>query len=411
MQHSRNQFIYLQERGSGGVMAQAASMLASPSIATKKTFYKPELDALRFLAFMMVFLGHTPSIQGIPGAWIAQRAGGYGVCIFFILSAYLIAELLIRESENTGTVHIRAFFVRRVLRIWPLYFLVLFLGFTLGEVVKSEHIPIAALPYMLLLAGNFWVAKAGWQLGMLVPMWSLSVEEQFYLVVPTLIRIGGRRALLVMSLISIVSAYGALVCFGLHGTDANTKVWASSLVQFQFFGAGTLLALSLHGRVWTAGWSTRCALLLVGLIGLCVAEGGLKLRIVGTLSVGHLTVGYATVLLSCLAIFFSILNLPVKLPDPLVYLGRISFGLYVYHIFLLKVVFKGGVSAKLSTFAMGHIIFMSVLCLLGTIAIAALSFRCFEKPILRYKERFAYVRSGASSKAMDGNATFPMQGS
>jgi peptidoglycan/LPS O-acetylase OafA/YrhL len=378
----------------GDLMAQHGLAVEAPSGAKKSSFYRPELDALRFLAFMMVFLRHCPVFGSFPGAATLRRAGGYGVCIFFMLSAYLIGALLIREKEKTGTVHIRAFFTRRILRIWPLYFLVLALGFSLGEVIKGEHIPIAALPYMLLLGGNFWVAKAGWQLGLLVPMWSLSIEEQFYLLVPSLMRLGGRAMLMVMSIVCIVGAYLALAWYGLHGAG-NVQVWVSSLVQFQFFGAGTLLALALHSRVWKAGLPARYALFVGGLTGLFVVEGLWKLQDVHPSSVGHLVVGYAAVLLCCLGLFLSVLNLPIKLPSALIYLGRISFGLYVYHVFVLTIVFKGGVSERLSGFTATHELLMAGVCLLLTIGVASLSFRYFEQPILRFKDRFSYVRSGA----------------
>lgn len=373
-------------------MAHSHIATEAPSIATGKVFYRPELDALRFLAFMMVFLHHVPPFRHLPGSWIVRRAGGYGVCIFFMLSAYLIGELLIRESEKTGTVHVRAFFTRRVLRIWPLYFLALALGFSLGEIVAVDHIPIAALPYMLLLGGNFWVARVGWQLGALVPMWSLSVEEQFYILVPALMRFGGRKALMVMSLVCISAAYAALVWFGLHGTDAESTVWVSSLVQFQFFGAGTILALSLHGKVWRARLRTRIAMLVGGLTGLCFVEQCFRLRTVGPVPIKHLVPGYASVLLCCLSIFLAFLDLPFKPPRAITSLGRISFGLYVYHYFVLQIIFQGG--AKLSAVALAHEPLMLLLCLILTIGLAKISFRYFEKPLLRYKERFSYVRSG-----------------
>ena len=98
--------------------------------------YFPELDGLRFIAFVMVFLFHG----GLPEAFVRQiigrtaaRAlrenGGYGVQLFFILSGYLITTLLLREEARYGRVALCAFWVRRILRIWPLYYLVILIGF------------------------------------------------------------------------------------------------------------------------------------------------------------------------------------------------------------------------------------------------------------------------------------------
>ena len=86
-------------------------------------FYRPGLDALRFFAFLVVFIHHTPSLNRNAVWHVAKEPFAFGMQMFFLLSAYLITELLLREKENTGVVHFKAFYIRRILRIWPLYFL------------------------------------------------------------------------------------------------------------------------------------------------------------------------------------------------------------------------------------------------------------------------------------------------
>src|ERR1700748_1439510 len=89
--------------------------------------YRPELDVLRFVAFLLVFFFHvTPAATGhhslVGQVLLSLRdCGAFGVCIFFVLSSFLITELLIREKDATGSVHFKAFYLRRILRIWPLY--------------------------------------------------------------------------------------------------------------------------------------------------------------------------------------------------------------------------------------------------------------------------------------------------
>ena len=113
-------------------------------------FYRPELDALRFVAFLCVFACHalpypeslhSASIQG--PAWrlieTVREAGNFGVSLFFLLSAYLITELMRREKLATSDVHLKAFYIRRVLRIWPLYFLMLLLCGILGPFISIFH--------------------------------------------------------------------------------------------------------------------------------------------------------------------------------------------------------------------------------------------------------------------------------
>jgi peptidoglycan/LPS O-acetylase OafA/YrhL len=120
---------------------EPASVRAVESDATtppRRRFYQPELDCLRFFAFFAVFIFHTLphetdyySTRHIPFAALiasVSRAGSFGVDLFFLLSAYLISQLLLGEKETFGHVSLKAFYLRRILRIWPLYFLAIFIG-------------------------------------------------------------------------------------------------------------------------------------------------------------------------------------------------------------------------------------------------------------------------------------------
>ena len=108
-------------------MEQQPLVLEAVVLDTKEVershFYRPELDLLRFTAFFMVFLGH--GLGRFPTLISLKNAGAFGLQVFFFLSSFLISELLLQEDERTSTVHLGAFFTRRVLRIWPLYFFAL----------------------------------------------------------------------------------------------------------------------------------------------------------------------------------------------------------------------------------------------------------------------------------------------
>ena len=124
-----------------------ADVLPDPSPLppdSSERIYFPELDGLRFIAFMMVYLFHGGVPQGIVARLIGSRAaaslrenGGFGVQLFFILSGYLIATLLLREEARFGRIDLRAFWIRRILRIWPLYYLVLVIGFGLIPLLRG----------------------------------------------------------------------------------------------------------------------------------------------------------------------------------------------------------------------------------------------------------------------------------
>ena len=99
----------------------------------RRNFYRPELDLLRFVAFLLVFLSHGLWADLSPVTLAISKAGVSGLALFFLLSSYLITELLLREHASTGTVHLKAFYLRRVLRIWPLYLLALLMATVLAR--------------------------------------------------------------------------------------------------------------------------------------------------------------------------------------------------------------------------------------------------------------------------------------
>ena len=132
---------------------------------TAARVYYPELDTLRFFAFLMVFVHHTLPQDDALYARLPRvvahllvafsLAGGLGVALFFCLSAFLISDLLRREAQQTGTVAIGRFYLRRTLRIWPLYFAFLLLAQLV--LPRFTHLPTLgryAVPYFL-FAGNW----------------------------------------------------------------------------------------------------------------------------------------------------------------------------------------------------------------------------------------------------------------
>lgn len=129
-------------------------------------FYRPELDVLRFLAFSMVFIDHSLPYDGVftDGRLLGsiRYAGGFGVCVFFMLSSFLITDLLEREHAVTHTIQLRAFYVRRILRIWPLYFSFLFFDFSSSKFGTPTTSPLGSCSpsfYLLETGGSAGLAS------------------------------------------------------------------------------------------------------------------------------------------------------------------------------------------------------------------------------------------------------------
>ena len=369
-------------------------------------YYRPELDALRFFAFLCVFCFHRMDYVPLDGArspWFFDfsTAGAFGVPVFFLLSAFLITELLVRERETAGRVHVKAFYVRRILRIWPLYFAAFFglaaLNHVLPGVGPANHSSWLAFSFF---AGNWYILKHGWIAGPVDPLWSISVEEQFYIFIPLVVAFGGRRSVRVACYALLAVAYLAILRYALHPTTGDNGEWTDSLVHFQFFCAGTLLALGLHGRLPRLHMLARVAGFVLGFVCwfVCLRLGVRSWE--PHASVGGSIAGWMLMLLGTLLFFVSTLGTPARyVPAGLAYLGRISYGLYIFHSLALYFVFeRGGVwlTRVVKTLHLPEGLrasFGTAVVLAATFAIAHLSYQHFERPFLRLKERFTFVRA------------------
>jgi peptidoglycan/LPS O-acetylase OafA/YrhL len=368
------------------------SALEEHRAAKSARYYRPELDMLRLLAVALVFQYHLLPIrdgisllQKIAFAW--HKSGACGVCLFFMLSAFLISELLLREIETTGTVHIRSFYVRRVLRIWPL-----FLFFLLIVVISSYFDPGIAVPHSALLAflfmgGNWYWIFHGPPPGFMTHLWSISLEEQFYLMWPTLVKFTSRRGILILSVLFGCGAFIALPVLCAMKSHGVPGVWANSFVQFQFFAAGGLLALWLHHRTISVPKYARPLLFIAGISALTEASYGFHIMSnTVSLHVGRIIPAYLCVNTGRLLLFFSFYGMSVpRWCKGFVYLGKISYGLYVFHPLAGYLI-----SRLLPRFHPAVVLY-----LLLTIAMAMLSYHFLESPFLRLKNRFTYVRSRA----------------
>lgn len=370
-----------------------------------KRFYRPELDSLRFFAFLAVFLfhvtprdpasySHYPLVPRPVVPWLCgiAGAGAFGVDLFFALSAYLITGLLLREKEVRGHIDVRAFYARRILRIWPLYFLFIAVAAAVPIWDHTQKLPLPYVAGYLLLAGNWIYAFKGLPASVAIPLWSISIEEQFYLFWPPILRRITRRKLVYAVIALLLLANLARIALVMaHASGAAIEY--NTFARIDPIALGILLACLFKDRSPRFSPALRFALAFAAVSTLAVIGTYAHLNaprsvapVVGTL-VGRPLVAVAAGTL--LAAFIGAAG-PARILTSrgLVYLGKISYGLYVYHM-------AGVLIAEhiLRTNSAGGHRGAALLGFLLTIAFSAISYRWFESPFLRLKDRFAVIRS------------------
>lgn len=377
----------------------------STSASAAASYYRPELDVVRWIAFLLVFLDHAllnnqtlfhnehSLLHPFASTFVyLHNVGGYGLGLFFVLSAFLICELLLREKQVSGQVGMKNFYLRRVLRIWPLYYLGVALGYA-GAITTGHLRDLPMLHWMLFFGAAFFnsthVTNSGNPAG---PLWSVSVEEQFYLLAPCVLKFFQRRGIFLFCVAAIISANLAIVFM-------PWNPWFNPLVQFEFFAAGILLSLALHTRL--PQWSGKMRLLLIAgalLSWTLAAEGPLTfLHNAPKPSQSIFTVA-AECLGAVLLLAAFLGQTSVRMPRWATYLGRISYGLYVFHLWGLSIasrlpLLRVPADALTSRSQEARLLLQWIVAMALTTLFAALSYRFVETPFLRLKKRLSVVLS------------------
>jgi peptidoglycan/LPS O-acetylase OafA/YrhL len=373
----------------------------APARLNGRRFYHPELDILRFFAFFLVFLHHAlphdPSFwtrYGVPSG-IAQvvagigSLGAFGVDVFFALSAYLITELLLREKTLIGDLDLKSFYLRRMLRIWPLYFFFLALAGVLTVVLPGQKIGWQAALAFLFLGGNWWIVLRGFPSSVIFPLWSVSIEEQFYLFWPPLVRRLRTTDMAALAVTMLAVAWSARLYLGTHGAT-ETQVWCNTLARLDPIAAGILVAVLLRGEAPELSAQKRVAIIGFGVVCLAMAGNFWSIK-ADPLTTPRILAGYPVVALGAAAMLIGVLSsAKVLSKSVLVYLGKISYGLYVYHVLGLMV---SDYAVSHADAALSRYLLRDAIALTLTVTFAATSFRWLETPFLGVKQRFTHVLS------------------
>jgi peptidoglycan/LPS O-acetylase OafA/YrhL len=358
----------------------------------------PPLDGIRALAVLFVLFHNFALIETnatLPAKlWTSFVGVGWiGVQLFFVLSGYLITGILLDERESPR--HLRNFYVRRALRIFPLYYA--FLAVRLLVLPRLHLTTALDAPHtagFLFYVSN-WTDLTIGHIDNMGHLWSLAVEEQFYLVWPWLALLP-RRTFGWACLALILGAFVARLAF-LHAGLPGTWLYVSTITRADALAMGALVALAVRdatGRAWLA--RALRPLAAVGTLALLVV-------VVRTHGLSRLNVHVQTYAYTALALLFALLLADVTLVPGRAYarvlsnralrrIGTYSYGMYVLHIpFKAAVVTLAGarLTAAASKHAVATDVAFGVTMTVLTFGLAALSYVVLERPFLALKDRWA----------------------
>jgi peptidoglycan/LPS O-acetylase OafA/YrhL len=318
----------------------------------------PQLDGLRAIAVLMVVWSHT----------VRDGLGGYGVKTFFVLSGFLITGILLRQREQPLGVALRRFYLRRALRIFPVYYFLL-LVLALADVPGVRR----DIGWHLLYLSNWLMAARGTWATAVGHLWSLSVEEQFYLVWPLLVLATPARHLLRVLWTVVAVGVGSRIVLPLLTANVAT-LSTPTVVSLDALAIGALLAW--YG---TGPWARRVAWIGVGLIGLCQLLGvvGRGFKVVQLLDPIGIALVAAWAVDGCVRGFGGWWGRLLS-ARAMRWIGTVSYGVYLFHFPVVWALQSAG-------WAHGFPLFAGTL--MATLSLAALSWRYLERPLNDLKNR------------------------
>jgi peptidoglycan/LPS O-acetylase OafA/YrhL len=370
-------------------------------------FYLPQLDGLRFFAFLLVFIHHSPLFPfGGRAASSIKEYGFVGVDLFFALSAYLLIALLQREHAATGTTDFRKFFIRRVLRIWPLFYVYVcgcFLYFVAVDGRDFTTIAGRTIGHLFLL-DNFFTAFAGQYnpLNFTPHLWTIAFEEQFYLFIPLLfLAILGLRRHTRLSLLIVTALVAAQPLVRWAFTrfhDNELTLWVVPFLHSDTIVAGLLLGAGVGSTLKEKVPGSLIALTGAVLLGFTIfvlpyndVSQSLPARSVYVFTLFALS--FFLIVLGTLDERSWIAWLLAR--QPLVFLGRISYGLYVWHWVgnhFGPALTRAWLSTQINLDdPLANWLSAVIPAFTLTVALSLLSYFALERPFLRLKSRFTLV--------------------
>lgn len=371
----------------------------------KKEIYFDQLNGIRFIAVFLVLFDHW-LIPINPFSFL----GHLGVVIFFVLSGFLITRILFKNADDTRVsqsgvfAKIVRFVYRRSLRIFPIYFILLLVGF-LFSLSNFRNL----WPYLVFYLPNFYIMLKGTWLGIWDHLWSLAVEEQYYLVFPYFILLlhpKHYKNLFITMLVIGIATRLAFALLATHEMKENNWMWwyVNPFSALDCFGLGGILAYLYHYKFT---FFQELKLLKWGLA-LSIVVYILVLSLVKFASFPHDNIWSIVFERGAGAVMaFFLIGLSIRqdywMLSPFLkfkfvsYLGQISYGIYLYHNAVMNYYHDQDntiwyyLSGYLPDYHLEIVTFTAckfLICLIILIIISSFSWYFIEKPINKYKDRF-----------------------
>ncbi len=360
----------------------------------KQIIHLKGLNGLRAIAAISVMLSHV--FQNTFGNWgitpIHLSLFEGGVTLFFVISGFLITFLLLKEKKLTNSINIKKFYLRRILRIWPLYYMFILVCIIIVSQMKAESILVPTLWYYLFFTANipFLSASGIW---IIVHYWSIGVEEQYYLFWPWVVKYA-KSNLIKVTIVLLILFFGCKIGSWVLFSNHSLIYRFFAVTSFHCMMLGGIGAILYYKRTkWFLLITTDKRIQLLTWIALVLS--GFYAEFIPALIRNEYTA-----FISLLLIMGQVENKTtlLKLENKTFnYIGKISYGIYVIHpliIYLLSIFWRFKLSHSMPI-AIQYPLIYSLVCTL-TIIVAALSYKFYESPFLYFKERFAIIKSSGS---------------
>ncbi len=353
------------------------------------------LDSIRSFAFLSTFLAHcfNTDVAEVKSSELYRLAinfrsvFSFGVPIFFVLSGFLITYLIFKEYEKTSAFSVKNFYIRRVLRIWPVYYAVLLFGFVIFPFFRTNilHLPYtetaSVVKYIFFLSNFDQIAKGVLPFGVgLGPTWSVGVEEQFYLFWPLLFFVlPGKKFILPITILLVAVAV----------TSYAWKLPAQhTLFCLIYLSTGAAYAyLSFYHNNLVKRWVDIKPVFFIALIALLFLLMGYKSVLqfrIPVIVLISLMIGYI-IIFQCYAGKLEFRKIPF-----IEALGKYTYGLYLYHSICIFVVHTFFVRVlKVEDSIWGVMLVKPLFALILSVIVSYISYEYMEAYFLRLKEKFS----------------------